>query len=161
VRLVDGQQADLEPAEEALEGLGVQRLRRDVEQLEPAGRRLGADRLLLLLGQGRVVEGGGDPELLQRIDLVLHERDERRDDERDALAAQRGHLVAERFAAARRHEDEARATAEDVLDDLGLPPAEGRIAEGALEDVEGIRGHASRVLSPGWRTATRSVCGTR
>ena len=143
MRLVDGQQAHLEPAQEALERLGVQRFGRDVEELQPPARGLGADGLFLLLGQRRVVEGRRDPELLERIDLVLHQRDERRYDECHALEAQRRHLVAKRLAATGRHEDQAGLAGEDVLDDLGLPPAEGRIAEGALEDLERVCSHVA------------------
>ena len=51
------------------------------------------------------------PARLQRLDLVLHQRDERRDDDRQVVADQRGQLVAERLARAGRHHDERVAPA--------------------------------------------------
>src|SRR5690606_5446368 len=47
------------------------------------------------------------------------------------------YLVAEGFAAARRHDDQGMATAADLLDDLRLKPAEGGIAEGMPQDRKG------------------------
>ena len=47
-------------------------------------------------GQFGMQRGGGDAQLAQRRDLVLHQRDQRRDDHRGARPAQRRHLVAER-----------------------------------------------------------------
>ena len=43
---------------------------------------------------------------LERLDLVLHQRDERRDHEREVRAHERGQLVAERLARAGGHDDE-------------------------------------------------------
>ena len=42
----------------------------------------------------------------QAVDLVLHQRDQRRDDDGDAVVQERRHLVAERFAAAGRQDYE-------------------------------------------------------
>jgi hypothetical protein len=83
-----------------------------------------------LLGRERRVEAGGcDAVGAQRVDLVFHQRDERRDHDRGAGAVQRGHLVAQRLAAAGGHEHERAAAADDVLDDLALVRAELVVAE--------------------------------
>ena len=42
----------------------------------------------------------------QPIDLILHQRDQRRHDDVGSLRQFRWHLVAKRFAAARRHDDQ-------------------------------------------------------
>src|SRR3712207_2067246 len=76
-----------------------------------------------------VDEGGGQPPRPQRVHLILHQRDERRDDDRHAPAHQRRKLKAERLAAARRHDDDRVVAAEDGLDDLALPLAEALEAE--------------------------------
>ena len=52
----------------------------------------------------RVEHGGPHAELGQRRDLVLHQRDQRRDDDREPVQAQGRHLVAQRLAAAGRHQ---------------------------------------------------------
>ena len=56
----------------------------------------------------------------QPVDLILHQRDERRDDDVGALRQFRRHLVAERFAAARRHHDERVALLESGFNRLLL-----------------------------------------
>ncbi len=65
----------------------------------------------------------GRPRACERVHLVFHQRDERRDDDRHAVAHQRRQLEAERFAAARRHHDDRVVAGEDGLDDLALPLA--------------------------------------
>jgi hypothetical protein len=75
-----------------------------------------------------------DAELGQGIDLILHQRDQRRDDDGAAGAEQGGNLVAEALAAAGRHQDQGVAAAADVGDDLGLGAAEGRVAEDVAQD---------------------------
>ena len=68
-------------------------------------------------------------ELGQRRDLVLHQRDERRDHHAYAFAQQRRDLVAQRLAAARGHQHQRVAAAGDVVYDLCLVPAERSITE--------------------------------
>jgi hypothetical protein len=65
----------------------------------------------------------------QRVDLVLHQRDQRRDHDPDAVADQRRDLVAQRLAAAGRHQHQRVATADDVADDLLLATPERVVAE--------------------------------
>src|SRR5262249_7571350 len=81
-----------------------------------------------------VEEVGADPELAQRLHLVGHERDERRDDHSGARPDQRRDLVAQRLAAARRHEHERVTAGDDVADDLLLLAAEGALAERPVQD---------------------------
>ena len=66
-------------------------------------------------------------------DLVLHERDQGRDDHGHAISQQGRDLVAERLAAPRGHEHEGVAAFGHMLDHLRLVPAEGRIAENFVE----------------------------
>ena len=70
---------------------------------------------------------------LERADLVVHQRDQRADDDRDALAGamanDRRHLVAQALAAAGRHQHQGVAAAGDVIDDLFLGAAEFAVAE--------------------------------
>ena len=107
VRLVDHEQPDLglpDPLEEAGRR---EPLRGDVEQPRAAAdravERRAVRRRVLLRVDHRHLAGR---DALERLDLVLHERDERRDDDREVRAHERGELVAERLARARRHDDE-------------------------------------------------------
>ena len=79
----------------------------------------------------RVEEPGPHAERRQGVDLVLHERDQRGDDHAGARAHERGDLVAQRLAAAGRHEHEGVAAAHDGVDDLGLLAAERVVAADA------------------------------
>ncbi len=124
VRLVDGEQRDAVPVVQCREQLperGSQRpLRSDVEQVEIAGRG-GPGHCPRVLGvQGGVEEGRPHAQQAQRLDLVLHERDERRDHDRRAGPHQGGDLVAQRLAATGRHQDECVPAADHVVHDLGL-----------------------------------------
>ncbi len=69
--------------------------------------------------------------------LVAHQRDQRRDDDGEPAAEQRRKLVAQRLAAAGRHDREHIPAGEDRLDDLRLPLAERREAEHAAQQVMG------------------------
>jgi hypothetical protein len=115
-------------------------LGRGVEEHEPAAHHLALD-----AGRGVAVERGVEERgvhagFLEGADLVLHERDQRADDDRDAVAGavadDRRHLVAQALAAARGHQHQRVAAGDDVVDDLGLGPAEVAVAEDVLEQGE-------------------------
>ncbi len=104
------------------EALRCQPLRRDVEQLEIAGERAFFAATVLIGRQVRRQVGRGDAARVERLHLVGHQRDERRDDERDAVEFDGGLLEAETLAAARRRDDEdASGAVHQLVDDLALP----------------------------------------
>ena len=143
VRLVDREQGDAAALEEPLRGLGVEPLGRDVEQVELAGEVGALDPRpfgRLLAG---VQVGGAHAVAHEGVDLVVHERDERRHHHARALAQQRRDLVAEALAAAGRHEHDRVAAARDLRDDLGLLAAERVVAEDGVQRLGG-RGEARR-----------------
>ena len=97
-------------------------------------RPQGSTYLFLDLGRFR---RPGEPDalgILERIGLVGLERDERRDDDREALLHERGHLVTEALAPARGHHGERVATFEDGPDDFLLSGAKRVEAEDVFED---------------------------
>ena len=65
----------------------------------------------------------GDAVGAQLRHLIAHQCDQRRDHDGQAVAQQRGELVAQGFAAARRHHREHVASGQDGLDDLPLTGA--------------------------------------
>jgi hypothetical protein len=83
-----------------------------------------------------VEERGAHADGGQRIHLVLHQGDEGRDHHARARPHQRGDLVAERLAAARRHEHERVAALHDAVDDGRLLAAERLVAEDPVQDLE-------------------------
>ena len=110
----------------AAEAVGQQPLRRDVEDLVSAEARVAVGLAQLLDGHGAVDAAGRDAGVLQGHDLILHERDERRDDERQPRQQQGGQLIAKALAAARRHDAEHIAPGQDRIDKRLLPLPEGR-----------------------------------
>ena len=86
---------------------------------------------------GAVQEDGGDAHLAELRDLVLHQGDERRDDDGGAIFLQHGgKLVAQGFAAAGGHDDADVAAGGECADDLFLARAEGVVAPVTFEGVE-------------------------
>ncbi|MPM89437.1 hypothetical protein SDC9_136546 [bioreactor metagenome] len=173
VSFVDGEKRQLagfvEGVEQGQGALEQQAFGRDVDEVEGAREHGLFDGLRFAPVEGRIEAGSLDAELGQGIDLILHQCDQRRDNDGAAGAEQGGNLVAEAFAAAGRHEDQGVAAAGDVGDDLGLLSAEGGVAEDVAQDVKGAGrgGHAqlsgrmaSRIsVSPSQhRASPRSSC---
>ena len=143
MRLVDGEEGDRGAIEQAEHALLHEALGGDVKQVQPAGRELALDGVLPAAVLGRVEEGGAHARLLQGVDLILHERNQRRDDEPGAGADEGWNLIAEGLAAAGRHQGEHVAAGDQRLDDVGLMRAEARVAEHLLQHVLGL-GEARR-----------------
>jgi len=85
VRLVDGEERDLRVSELCEEPLVVEALRRDVEQLQAPGAEALGDAANLVGAEARVEPRGVDSATGEEVDLVLHQRDQRRDDDGDAV----------------------------------------------------------------------------
>ena len=137
--LVDGEQGDLDLAQHLLEAGRHQAFGRHVEEFEVARVELVAD-IALLVGRERGIEGGGlDALLSERLDLVAHQSDERRDDDGDARAAQGGNLVAEGLARPGGQEDHRVAPGDDMAHHLFLLAAEGGQAEDFSQNYFGAK----------------------
>ena len=135
VRLVDGDERGLALGEHLGKAGNAQPLRRDEEELQAAVEVVDAG-----LARGLAVEPGVDARDAEAAccelgRLVVHERDERADDQRRAAARDRGQLVAERFAGAGRHDQQHIAPRDGGAADLLLIGAEGREAEDAGEQI--------------------------
>jgi hypothetical protein len=133
VDLVDAEARDTGAGDRVTEPGHAEPLRRHVEQLRAPRPRVGEPPFALVAVEHAVHAAGRQPAPLQRLDLVLHQRDERAHAQREALADERGQLVAQRLALARRHHHQRRAAAEQVARDLLLRAAERRVAEQALQ----------------------------
>ena len=95
---------------------------------------------------------------MQEVDLVLHQRDERRDDQRDAVEHERGELVAQALARAGGEDRQDGAAGEQAVDDGLLAFAEGVEAEDALRGFGPGRSPSQRHhRTPPWQPRHRAV----
>ena len=129
MRLVDGDKRDLKLLRKGAEAVGQQPLGRDIKQLICAIARVAVRLAQLVQTHGAVDAPGGDARVPQRHDLILHERDQRRDDERHPRQQQGGQLIAEAFPAARRHHAERVAPGKHRVDQRLLSRTECRKAK--------------------------------
>ena len=137
MRLVDREQRELRAVQQIEAARGGQPLGRDVEHVELAGeqRALGGPRRIGV--ERRVEERCAHAQLGQRRDLILHQCDQRRDDDAGALPDERWNLIAQRLAAAGRHEHQRIAAGHDMVDDLALRVAKCGVAKGVAQDPSG------------------------
>lgn len=140
VCLVDGDERDRQPFQHREEAVHHQPLGRDVEEVELAAEKVRPAPRDLLRRDRRIERGRPHPGLLQRLDLVAHQRDQRRHDDGHARAAEGRHLVADRFPLAGREQHHRIPARHHVPHHVLLLAAEGGVAEHGFEDDEGIGG---------------------
>jgi hypothetical protein len=140
MRLVDRHQRQRYAPDQVPERVARRPFGRHVDEVELAP--LQPRHRLLAIAVGRGERGGADSETFGGADLVVHQRDQRRDDERRARPRQRRHLVAQRLARAGRHHGQRVPPRHDAPDHLLLDAAKRVEAEGAAQNVE-RRGHPS------------------
>jgi hypothetical protein len=135
VRLVDGEERQLGPRQQRQGALLQQSLGRDIENVEVALPDARLERDHLAKFERGIEKSGFNPGLRQRLHLILHQGDERRDDDAEAGADERRDLVAQRLAAAGRHQGEGVIAGDDRGDDVGLVGAEIAVAEHVGENL--------------------------
>ena len=136
VGLVDHDQADRAVSDDAPQGL-AERFGGDVQQLQFAAAQLSEPLLALSVVERRIEQRGLEAIALERVHLVLHQRDERGHDQ-DRAAEQLGwDLKRERFAGAGGHDANAVSSIKDRVDDLALAGAKRRVAEDRLQNFLG------------------------
>ena len=138
VRLVDGDERDIDTLHHRLEAGKHKALRGDIEQVELAGLEVAEGAGGLFRRDRGVERRGVDASLSQRLDLVAHQRDERRDDDADALAGEGRDLEAHRLAGAGGEQHHRVATAGDVADNILLLAAETLVTEDGAQDFGGV-----------------------
>ena len=138
VRLVNRDELDV-PALQVGEKAGEhQAFRRNVEQAIFAVVQATETFSGFLGVQRRVQKCRRDAAGLERVHLIFHQRDQRRDDDGKAVAGERGQLETQRFAAARGQQGEDIFARERILDDLRLQWTERREAEVLLQQREQV-----------------------
>ena len=126
VGLVDRDQPDVDGVEKVAKARNGQALRRDVEQLEPARPGRGIDAVGLARRHRAVDERRRDAIRPQRVHLILHQSDQRRDDQRQPVQTQRRQLIAQRLAPTGGHQHQRVPTRQHIANDLGLQRDETR-----------------------------------
>ena len=154
VGFVDHHQADRTVGDEAAQAL-TECLGRDIQQFQLAAAELFEALPALGLVERRIEQRRAKAEPLERIHLVLHQRDERRQDQHRAAEQLGRNLKRQRLAGAGRHQADAVATSQHGVDDLALTGPERLVAEERLEDLLGIGPGGERYLHastlPEWR----------
>jgi len=155
MRLVDGEQGQpgrfLNLFQQGKEAGHQQAFRGDIEQVELAAQQAALHLACGIGADAGIEEGRLHAELGERIHLILHQRDQRRHHDARARPQQRGNLVAQRFAAAGRHQHQRVAARRDMLDDGLLFAAKGGIAEDIAQDLPwgGCHGRVNIMLGGG------------
>ena len=123
MRLVDGDQAHPQPAQEPAKPLDGQPLRRDVQDLDESLSNLPHHPLDVPQRKRAVNKPSRNAIGVQPVHLVLHQRDQRRDHQRHPIHRQRRQLVAQRLPTARRHQQQrVPASQHPPYNNLLLPP---------------------------------------
>ena len=148
MRLVDREQGELAAVQQRERGGDRSRSGARYSRSSSPARYACLDRAALARRLGGVEERGPDPERGERVDLVLHQRDQRRDDDAGAGADQCRDLVAQRLAAAGRHQHERVAAGDHVSMISAWSPRNFGVAEHRLQHVHrgagGGRGRGKR-----------------
>ena len=160
---VDGEAADRKALEVGDHVVAQQPFRGDVEQAQRALPEAARDPAALL-GLGRGIEGRGlDAELAKLRHLAAHQRDQRRDHQRQAVADNRRQLEEERLAAAGRHDGEHVVAAENRRQNFLLPRPEGGIPIDAAQRRARFRHHrriGAHGFGPGSTTGVHWTAST-
>ncbi len=154
--LVDGEQRYFAAFDLGQETVGHQPLGGDIDDRQLAGPHLPLDLHLVGIGYRGIETGRLDAQLGQRLHLVAHQGDQRRNDNRDTVSTQCRDLIAQRLTAAGRHQHHGVAAGDDVIDDLGLGPAKLVVTENGAQDIE-RGGHGSG--SSGENRTRQLPCG--
>ena len=132
--LVDSKERYVHFAESSAERTVPKPLGCNIDEIElPGSHGIHATPLLFEF-DGAVDEGDANTAQLQAVDLIFHQGDEWRHHERRARQNNRRNLVAQRFATARRHDDEAIASGSYCFQSSHLTIAEDGKSEGLLKD---------------------------
>ena len=121
VRLVDDEPRDRQLDEEPQKLIGRKPFGRHIQQPQSSGAGGAQHVVAAVRGQHRMQRAGSNPAAVQLVDLILHQRDERRYHERRTRQHDRRQLVGERLTRSSRHHREHVVSAEDGIDDLLLP----------------------------------------
>src|ERR1700751_814479 len=125
----------------------LQSLGRKIEKTEGAASRLTHDAGLFFAAESAIENRRRNPHLSELCGLILHERDQRRNDDSRLLRHDCRKLIAERLSSASRHNDTSVSTGEKAADDPLLERSEGVVTPIAAQRSKQIRlwGHGMSI----------------
>ena len=135
VRFINREKGDVRFVQSTQHLFRAEAFRSDVQQLELPFVEVAGDLPLLLVGERAVDEGAGNPVRAERVDLILHERDQRRDHHRNSVETDRRRLIAERLAPTGRQHDERILAPQHTLHRRGLQRTKLAIAPTRLQNL--------------------------
>ncbi len=143
VRLVHGIERNLHLTQQRHILFLGERLGSHIEKFCPPREQVFPNHIHLLAGEGRIKEmrNAARPGLkpTQQIDLVLHQRDQRRYHNGRPVHKDGRELIAERFSATGRHEHKGVSATNQMADDRFLVALESVVAEELLESLVNLR----------------------
>ena len=162
MRFVDGEQSDFQALQERQHARLHQALGRQIEHFHFAAFDPQSEVALLLGTQRGVQRSGGHAQFFEGGDLIVHQRDQRRNDHRQTFTQQRRHLEAQRLAATGRHQHQRITAAGHALNDRTLTATETVVAEDVLEDALSLFEHKNSKNLPihpcsGWFRAASAA----
>ena len=160
VRFVHREQRDADVAQLLGQLAEGKPFRREVEELGLAAQHAAHAIADFSARQRAVDERRRDAALHQRVDLVLHQGDQRRDHHREPGQHQRRNLIAQRLSAARRQDDHRVPAGQHRLDRARLSGAKLVVAEMLLQDGARVVDRSSCDQNRG-RPATCIIASSR
>jgi hypothetical protein len=103
----------------------------------------------------------GHATAIELVHLILHQRDERRDDERGPGQQERGKLEAERLARPGRHHRQHVVPVEHGTHEIFLPRAKRLVTEVTMEGGWQVRRHGEPLRDQTTMTMAKRVCQGR
>ena len=141
VRLVHDEERNVYGLQQLQEAFVLELLGRRVDDAQRSRRDAFARAHLLIFGEGRVERHDvGDAAVAQHVELILHQRDQRADDDRGAAEQQRRELIGQALTGAGRQNCERVVTLQDTRHDLFLAGVETGKTELLLERCAQIHG---------------------
>ena len=134
VGFVDGQQVDFHAGKQIEQARGQECLGGHVKQAHRAIPHPGHVLLVFVRLERTIEEKGRNAGRAQLLDLILHQRDEWRDNHGQTIEQQCGNLIAERLSATGGHDRQGITVGHNIFNNLELERAEGVVAEGVFED---------------------------
>ena len=129
VRLIDGHERDLHAPQPIQKRLTREPLRSHIEQLQLSGPQIRIHPLRLFRGQARIQPRRRHAARPQRIDLIFHQRDERRNHQRRSLEEHRRQLITKRLSRPRGKKRQRRLSCEQRAHHRFLPLAKRLVAK--------------------------------
>ena len=123
VRLVNRQQTRLDLPHRFEKAAAAETLGGDIDQVVKIRLNLKNALALFVEVEGAIEQRRSNAALNQRVDLILHQRDQGADHQGQARQEERGELITKTFAPARRHHAENVAPLKDILNHLALAGA--------------------------------------